>query len=187
MRPALAARIRALIPTLTTDRLILRAPAIEDYPVYLDISTSPRSKGIGGPFERGYAWLDFAQLSATWLWRGHGAWTVVRRHDGQVVGFVLIGFEPGDGEPELGYIFTEAGEGQGFAKEAARAAMAYARDHLGMTTLVSYIYADNLRSLALAERLGGTRDVPADGHAAGAPPPSDDATHTLRYDLRTLD
>ncbi|MEM8632605.1 MAG: GNAT family N-acetyltransferase [Pseudomonadota bacterium] len=175
----IAAGIRGAIPELATERLILRAPEITDFPVHLDIVSGPRGAGIGGPFTRDAAWADFVQLSATWLWRGHGAWSVVDRGTGAVLGFVLIGFEPGDQEPELGFMFTETGEGRGYAAEAARAAMGYARDTLGFTHLVSYVLPGNVRSEALIARLGGTRD----GHLETALSP-DNFAHVFRYELK---
>ncbi|MDF0601767.1 GNAT family N-acetyltransferase [Psychromarinibacter sp. C21-152] len=171
---ALAAALQARIPVLTTDRLTLRAPRLEDFALHAEIACSPRGAGIGGPMSRGEAWADFIQLTGTWLLRGHGAWTVTE--GGTPVGFVLIGFEPGDEEPELGYMFTEAAEGRGLAQEAARAVIAHARDALKMTTLVSCVALDNDRSARLAERLGATRDAVVEATGDGA-------TRIYRYDL----
>ena len=155
---ALAATIRGSIPVLTTDRLTLRAVRIEDFPHVADIATGPRAIGIGGPMSREDAWYEFAQMTMTWPLRGHGYWTVTETASGAVLGFVGIGFEPGDREPELGYSFLEAAEGQGFATEAVARARDWGFAEAGMTTLVSYIFVDNARSIALAERLGAKPD-----------------------------
>ena len=40
------------IPTLETDRLILRAPKAEDFEAYAAFCASPRSAGVGGPYNR---------------------------------------------------------------------------------------------------------------------------------------
>ena len=56
-------------------------------------------------------------------------------------------------------------EGRGYATEAASAARAWVYENLGWTTAVSYIDRDNLRSIAVARRLGCVEDtgaVPAD-------------------------
>jgi RimJ/RimL family protein N-acetyltransferase len=79
------------------------------------------------------------------------------------VGFVLIGFEPGDLEPELGWLFLPAAEGQGYAAEAATAARHHALSVLGLPSLVSYIDPANDRSARLAARLGARRDGEVDG------------------------
>lgn len=54
-------------------------------------------------------------------------------------------------------------EGKGYATEAAGAALGCAFGTLGVATLVSYVDAANLRSIAVAERLGAVRDATAAG------------------------
>lgn len=150
----IAARLCSAIPEIETPRLRLRAPRIEDFGGYAAIATTERGRHIGGPLSRDDAWLDFAQMVAGWTLRGHGLWSVERRDDGALLGFVPIGFEPGDREPELGFLFLAEGEGRGYAREAAEAARRFAFETLGWGTLVSYVDPENARSLRLLERLG---------------------------------
>ena len=158
-----AAKLQAALPVLETARLVLRAPCIEDFETYAAIGESDRGRYlVEDNSDRDALWLDFAQMVACWLLRGHGVWTVERKQDGKAIGFVLLGFEPGDHEPELGYLFLPEAEGHGYAQEAARAARAHAFDTLGLKTLVSTIDPDNARSIRLAERLGATRDAAAE-------------------------
>lgn len=161
---ALAAKLQARLPVLETARLTLRAPPrIEDFDAYAAILMSERAVHMGGPFDRREAWLDFTQVIATWHLRGHGLWTVTRKTDSTILGFVLIGMEQGDQEPELGYFFLEEAEGKGYAAEAAEAARDHART-LELPALVSYIDPPNTRSRNLAERVGGaSRDTGAEG------------------------
>ncbi len=56
---------------------------------------------------------------------------------------------------------TPEGEGKGYAFEAANAVLDWAFLTREMPTLVSYIAPQNARSIALAERLGATRDTEA--------------------------
>lgn len=157
-----AARTALTIPSIDTARLHLRAPRIDDFSVYAEITAGPRGVHILDEPTREAAWLDFAQMVATWVLRGHGLWAVQTKADDAVIGFVLLGFEPGDHEPELGYMFREAAEGQGFANEAAIAARDFGFDMLGLPSLVSTIDPDNHRSCRLAERLGASRDSAAE-------------------------
>ncbi|MEL6100737.1 MAG: GNAT family N-acetyltransferase [Pseudomonadota bacterium] len=144
------------LPTLATDRLILRAPRVTDFEAFAEIACSERGEHIGGPMSREDAWLDFAQATATWILHGHGVWTI--GHASEVAGFVLLGFEPGDREPELGFLLCTGAEGKGIAFEAAQAARQYAFTELGWDTLVSYIAPENVRSIALVRRLGARFD-----------------------------
>ena len=156
-----AARLAGLLPRLTTPRLVLRAPRIADFDLWASVACTERGRYLGGPMDRDEAWLDFAQTVATWLLRGHGLWTVETRA-GEALGFVLLGFEPGDHEPELGFVFRAEAEGQSYATEAAHAALGHAFGPLGWTTVVSYVDRGNARSAAVAERLGARRDAAAE-------------------------
>lgn len=165
---ALAEAVRdaaAALPRIETERLILRAPRIQDFQAYAEIVLSDRWFDPGQSREG--AWLDFNQMVAGWLLRGTGLLSVDRR-DGVLAGFVLVHQEYGDPEMELGWILTADAEGKGYASEAARALREHAASAFGLTGLVSYIDAENARSIRLAERLGAVRDHAAEadiGHA----------------------
>ncbi|MBY5934564.1 GNAT family N-acetyltransferase [Tateyamaria omphalii] len=151
-----AIALQGHLPTLATDRLIMRAPRVTDFDTYAQIACTDRGQHLGGPMSREDAWLDFSQMTSTWLLHGHGLWTI--GHAGDIAGFVVLGYEPGDQEPELGFMLTERAEGMGIAQEAAQAALTHAFDTLGWSTLVSYIDPANARSIKLAQRLGGLPD-----------------------------
>jgi RimJ/RimL family protein N-acetyltransferase len=157
-----ASKIGSRIPTLDTKRLQLRAPRIYDFEAYASILTDDRAEFMGGPFLREEAWADFTQSIALWMLHGHGMWTV----DAQTTpsaGFVQLGFEYTDPEPELGVFLTEEAEGHGYAFEACEAVLTYAYNDLGWETLASYIDGSNDRCVSLMERLGAERDSEAEG------------------------
>ena len=153
-----AATLCGQVPVIETARLRLRAPRLQDFDAWAEIFAGPAGPHLGGPFTRDEAFTEFAATCGLWLLRGHGVWTVEEKAAGAVLGFVLIGFEPGDQEPELGFLFTRAGEGKGYAREATEAARDHALGALGLASLVSYIDPCNSRSVRLAERLGARRD-----------------------------
>lgn len=163
----LSARIRDLVPEIETERLRLRAPTLADVDAYAEIACGPRGRGIGGPMSRDDAFRDFAMMVAGWTLRGHGLWTIEPKAGGEPLGFALIGFEPGDREPELGFMLREPAEGRGYAFEAASAARAFGFGRLGLPSMVSWIEEGNARSRALAERLGAALDEFPDVDAAG--------------------
>ena len=156
---AMAARFAALVPVITTNRLVLRAPRVSDFDLYADIACSERGRHIGGPMSREDAWFDFIQFSSSWLLHGHGGWTLAIKGDDDPIGFLILGLEPGDRETELGYMLDQNAEGHGYATEAARALRDWAFETYGWSTLVSYITDGNTASQALATRLGATRDA----------------------------
>jgi RimJ/RimL family protein N-acetyltransferase len=158
-----ALTLAAQLPVIETTRLRLRAPQLADFDAWAEIFCGPAGPHLGGPFTRDEAFTDFAATCGLWLLRGHGLWAVEPKAGLDVLGFVLIGFEPGDQEPELGYLFRPSAEGQGFATEAAAALRDHAFGDLGLARLVSYIDPENPKSTRVAERLGAVRAQDYDG------------------------
>ncbi len=153
-----AVAVAAGVPEITSDRLRLRAPRIEDYRAYEAVLTSARAQYLGKKFGPEEAFADFCQGVVGWMLRGAGMWTLCHKDSETALGWIFIWTEYGDYEPELGWILTEAAEGKGYAFEAAKAALPHALSLYGTGGVVSYINPKNTRSIRLAERLGGQRD-----------------------------
>lgn len=149
------------IPTLTTDRLILRAPKLEDWPAFQKTMSEQRSCYMGGPFEVDVAWGMFCHGLAQWMLMGHGALTIENRQSGECLGQIEINSGPLFPEDELGWVLHHEAEGFGYAYEASKALKYWAFADRKLDTLVSYIDPPNLRSCALAERLGAKLDTSA--------------------------
>ncbi len=158
----LAASLAAELPVIRTERLVLRAPKLSDFPACAEIACSERGRFVGGPMSRDEAWSEFAKMTAGWLLHGHGGIAIEDAVNGKVYGFVVLGLEPGDQEVELGFALTAEGEGKGIAREAAIATRDWAASELGLTNLVSYIDPGNARSIAVAEGLNAKRDPKAE-------------------------
>lgn len=161
-----AARLGGKVPVLDTRRLQLRGPRIYDFKAYADILTSDRAVLMGGPYSRDEAWTDFTNYVACWMLHGHGLWTIDAATTPSA-GFVLLGFEYADPEPELGIFLGAASEGQGIAQEALEAARDHAFEALKWDSVVSYVDAENDRCIRLMERAGAARDPKAEA-ALGA-------------------
>ena len=157
-----------VIPTLETERLVLRPMRMEDWPRYRDLMQSDRAQYMGGPHTLQNSWGMFCHDMAQWPLMGHGSLMIELRETGVCVGQVSINSGPLFPETELGWYLYEEAEGHGYGKEAATALRSWAFDMLGLETLVSYIEPENIRSRALAERLG----VVPDEHAP-RPDPTD--------------
>lgn len=146
------------IPSLTTDRLTLRAPHIDDFDTLAAFYASPRASFVGGPLTAELTWRVLAQEAGHWLLRGYGRWVVESRATGAAIGIVGLWFPLGFPESELGWDLFEGHEGQGYATEAAQAARTYAYDTLGWTTLISLVADGNDASARVAQRLGARHD-----------------------------
>ena len=93
--------------------------------------------------------------------RPHAApWAVVLRDSGELIGYcglfsMVVHDKP---EMELGYRLGRAHWGRGLATEAARGAVEYARETLGLRRLISLIDPGNARSAAVAKKLGMAKE-----------------------------
>lgn len=107
--------------------------------------------------------LDEAEMRA-WIERnlrryeehGHSLYAVIRKSDQQFVGDCGLVIQDINGvtELEVAYQFNKQFWGNGYATEAARGCMDYARDVLKRERIISMIRPENLPSRRVAERNG---------------------------------
>ena len=161
------------IPTLETDRLILREFRESDLDVIAAFFESTRSHFVGGPKPRAESWRTMAGALGHWMLRGYGLWVAQDKDTGTPVGGVGFLNPEGWDEPELGWHLYNGHEGKGLAYEAALTARAYGAQHFGLAAPISYIDPDNTRSVALAKRLGAIFE--REGSVMGHP------CHVYRY------
>ena len=150
------------IPTLETERLILRAHRDSDLAAQAETMGDPDVvRHLGGtPFSREETWRRMLAAPGLWALLGFGYWAVERKADGVLVG--QIGFadfkralEPGiENIPEMGWIFAPSGQGQGLAGEAATAALAWGDEKFAGGEIVAIIDHANAPSIRMAERAG---------------------------------
>ncbi len=156
-------------PVLETARLILRPYQAEDLDAQAKAMGDPEIVRYLGatPFSREDTWRRILCAPGLWALLGYGYWAVVAREDGRYLG--QLGFAdfrremtPSiEGLPEIGWIFTPEGQGQGFATEAALAALAWADEVLKAREIVAIIDAANAPSIRVAEKCGLSENEPA--------------------------
>jgi [ribosomal protein S5]-alanine N-acetyltransferase len=147
------------IPALESDRLRLRAFRESDLEAYAAMSADQEVMqfiGTGVTLTRAETWRSIAFFLGHWEIRGYGMWALERKEDGALVG--RAGFHDPEGWPdfELGWLLAREHWGRGYAREAARVALHYARETLGRKRVVSLIRPGNLRSISVATALGET-------------------------------
>ncbi|MEL6645617.1 MAG: GNAT family N-acetyltransferase [Pseudomonadota bacterium] len=163
-----------MIPVIETERLVLRAPEMGDFPAFAAHCASDRATFVFGRLTEAQAWREFASAAGSWALQGHGAWSIADK-DGAYLGEIAI-LQPAEfPEVELGWTVMADAEGKSIAFEAACAARRWGFEARGFDTLVSYITPGNVRSIALAERLGAAHDADA------ALPDGDTADDTVVY------
>lgn len=146
------------IPTLTTDRLVLRGFRAGDWDAYAAMNADPAVRQwLGGTLlSREQAWTQMESFLGQWALRGYGVFAV--ESAGCFAGRVGL-LHPADWpEPELSWTIASPFWGHGLATEAAAAARQWAFANLPCDRLVSYIPPDNIRSQRVAAKLGAVRD-----------------------------
>lgn len=152
--------------TLTTERLILRQWRDDDLAPYAAINADPRvMEHYPATLSRAESEVSLLRQRTRIAERGWGIWALELRETGEMVGFTGLqypGFEA-HFTPcvEIGWRMAYAHWGRGLAPEAARAALAYGFEELGLDEIVAMTSLPNLRSMRVMEKLGMTRD-PAD-------------------------
>ena len=151
-----------MIPTLETERLILRPHALADFDAYLEMWADPDVvRFIGGkPFDRESSWSRFVRHAGVWHHMGFGFFAIEEKATGQFVG--EAGFhdlhralEPSvEGTLEAGWGLTSGGQGWGYATEAMSAAIDWATATFPDKRMTCIIDPDNLPSIRVAGRLG---------------------------------
>jgi RimJ/RimL family protein N-acetyltransferase len=149
-----------IIPTLTTERLILRAYLEDDAPALAAIHGDPqvsRFLGANGEPKASLveAWDHIAMHLGHWALKGCGKWAVVEKASGQLVG--RIGYFDAPYEwpgLELGWTLSRDVWGRGYATEGAHAALNWGFQTLATNEIISAIRPANHPSIRVAERLG---------------------------------
>jgi len=148
-----------VIPQLQTERLVLRGLKQEDFEAYARFHEDPEVVRYlsGSPVSRSDAWRSLAVMVGHWILRGYGMWAVERKSDGVFLGRVGLWNPEGWVGLEVGWTLAREFWGQGYATEAARAAMDFAFLTQDISRLISVIDIGNLASQRVAARLGETR------------------------------
>jgi RimJ/RimL family protein N-acetyltransferase len=140
---------------IQTERLILRPIALDDFDRWAEFLADPEAtRYIGGVQARPVAWRSMMTMAGAWALTGVSMFSVVERTSGKWLG--RIGPWQPEGWPgtEVGWGLHPDAWGQGYAYEAAHAAVEYAFGTLGWTDVIHTIDPDNHSSRRVAERLG---------------------------------
>ena len=147
------------IPTVETERLSLRPFREADVGALFKLLQDPdvvRYIGDRRAPTLQETWRAVAGWLGHWAMRGYGQWAIEERSSGRFIGRAGI-INPAEWPgPEVGYVLGREWWGNGYATEAAGAAMSWGFRELGFDDLISLIDPNNTASIAVATRLGET-------------------------------
>lgn len=150
------------VPRFETARLILRAVeqadldaiaamyAVADFARFITLEKQPQ--------KRDYAWRMMATFRGHWIFRGYGFWALEEKASGRCIGWCGPWAPEGWPAPEIGWAVAPDLWGRGYATEAARFSLDYVRNTLKWKRVIHVINPANVRSIAVAEKLGSKRE-----------------------------
>jgi RimJ/RimL family protein N-acetyltransferase len=151
---------------IRTDRLILRRWRASDREPFAALNADPVVREfLHGTITRDRSDAQIDAIEAAFDERGWGLWALEVVGGAPFVGYT--GLWPADeatGLPmvEVGWRLAREHWGHGYATEAALAALEFGFETIGLDEIVSFTVPENVRSVAVMERIGLIRDPTGD-------------------------
>jgi RimJ/RimL family protein N-acetyltransferase len=154
-----------MVPVLETERLNLRGHHLDDFALSAAMWADPIvTRHFGHSLTEEESWTRFLRYVGHWALLGFGYWVVEEKATGDFIGEMGFADYKRDIQssvplaPEIGWVFSSASHGKGYATEAVRAALSWADKqssvpfHSSRTTCI--IHPDNVPSIRVAEKCG---------------------------------
>ena len=156
------------MPTLETERLILRPFTPEDAPAVYELvkewDVASTTLNIPHPYELGMAdsWIRSHTISAA---AGDGfTLALIERTSGALIGSIGLRLSPPHDRGELGYWVGRPYWGRGYVTEAAAAVMKHGFEALGLNRIEAHHLTRNPASGRVMQKLGMTWEGRARQH-----------------------
>ncbi len=149
-------------PALETERLLLRQLRLDDFEAIHAMWLEPKvyQHILGRASTREESWSGLLRYNGHWNLLGYGYWAVEEKSSGKLIG--QMGFAdyhrdilPSLEEtPELGWAFTTASHGKGYATEGLLAVCKWGDQNLDCTKTACIISPENTASVRVAKKIG---------------------------------
>jgi RimJ/RimL family protein N-acetyltransferase len=173
---------------LETDRLVLRSWESRDSVPFAEMSSDPAVMAhLDGPVDRAASDAIIARIKAGQQAQGHCLWALESKSDGKFLGFCGLrrgghAGTPVPDELEIGWRLAHSAWGQGYAREAAEASLAWGWVNTDAGRIAAWTVPANTRSWGLMERLGMIHRPELD-HAHPAFPLDHPLSHHVVYTI----
>ena len=152
---------------IDTARLRLRRWTPRDLPAFAAMNADVEvNRHLLGPIDSATSRAMMQRIEAHFSVHGFGLWAIERRDVSELLGYVGLQMVPFDAPftpaVEVGWRLVRAAWGQGYATEAARAAVDDGFNRLDVEQIVAFTVHANTRSEAVMQRLGMQRDIEGD-------------------------
>jgi RimJ/RimL family protein N-acetyltransferase len=143
------------VPTVVTDRLVLRGWRDADIDPYAAMNADPETmRHLGGTCGRTGTERLVDRARALWASRGHGMWAAEDRETGEFLGRAGTYWAPGWPGVEVAVSIRRDRWGQGLGTEAIRASLAWGFANLDVAELFTIIERDNVGMNRIAAKVG---------------------------------
>lgn len=148
---------------IDTERLLLRGWRADDLEPFAAMGADPAvMRHLGGVGDRQAASDMIARQQAVEAAQGHCFWAIERRDDATFIGFCGLRIGGHEGTPvtdelEIGWRLARDAWGQGYAREAAQACLAWGWAHTERARITAWTVPGNDASWGLMIRLGMSR------------------------------
>ena len=141
---------------LETQRLKVRESTVGDvkefYRIYREPSITYYMEDLFQDPDEENAYME-AYIRQIYGFYGLGMWTVLLKNTGQVIGRAGLSIREGYELPELGFVIDVSHQGRGYALEACRAILTYAKEELCFEQVQALVRQENEASINLLKKL----------------------------------
>ncbi len=141
---------------IQTGRLVLRPVGWADLADLVALKTDPRAYAVmlGGVRTPNLVADELAEEIRAWSEQGFGIWAIRVVQNGSFVGIVGLQTRPDGRGVGLRFALSPLVRGQGFASEAAGAALRFGHDRAGLSRIVAVAREDNFASRTVLGSIG---------------------------------
>lgn len=139
-----------------TPRLFLREFILDDSSHFYQMNADKEVVRFTGdaPFPSQGEALRFLEGYRDYERFGIGRWAVIRKTDDKFLGWCGLKYHPDESITDVGYRFYREYWGEGYATEAARAALNFGFQNLKLFSIHAHAHVDNSASIRVLEKLG---------------------------------
>ncbi len=152
-------KVPAALPTLETERLILRPLTLEDASDVFAYASEPEV-ALYVPWEAHRSLEDSRDFIASLVERARrgepDTWGIVDRSSGRMIGSIRLEYRPTHAQASVGYVLGRRHWNRGLTTEAVRAVLRFGFKEVGLNRISAVCHVENAASERVMRKVGMT-------------------------------